>query len=401
MRQPNSSLQWVEDFRGFGQADLLQLVRVMTALGFLSLDAHGREYRLDALQQYSEALAELQTFLESEYDLASNGAFLTHFLMLIYETMIADVQHQDIWSCHMDALLRIALLRRSIYGIETAPCVLRRICSIDTEALLSGVGCGKFVAHMVERDLIPAPGCHLVSLASDIRSRESSQERDTLSTMLHLDRETTMLAARLGLLAYEFRKDLAFHSLDVHQKAIAVKMRQSRVLDLQESLRYLWSVPVVCGLARLPLPVRAHRLLQRSRAMRCACIIYLHTSMWAGQRMDTLPAFDTEIASATTEILQLAQAATASDKDKSQFLVFPLFIAGFASSDGHQATQALQLLRVLEQGALSRTTSTVREALETVHDRQHKQFMHKGHSLDVDWLQIMREQALTVVNFAL
>lgn len=44
----------------------------------------GRE-RLDSLQHYSQTLPELQNSLKSEEDLASDGAFLTHFLMLVYE----------------------------------------------------------------------------------------------------------------------------------------------------------------------------------------------------------------------------------------------------------------------------------------------------------------------------
>lgn len=40
---------------------------------------------LDALQYYSKALPSLQNSLRSPQDLSSDGALLTHFLLLLYE----------------------------------------------------------------------------------------------------------------------------------------------------------------------------------------------------------------------------------------------------------------------------------------------------------------------------
>lgn len=57
----------------------------MLALGALSLSRSGGQERYDALQHYAQTLPELQNSLRSEEDLASDGAFLTHFLMLLYE----------------------------------------------------------------------------------------------------------------------------------------------------------------------------------------------------------------------------------------------------------------------------------------------------------------------------
>ena len=57
----------------------------MMAVGSLALFQQDGKERLDSLQHYSETLPELQTSLKSEEDLASDGAFLTHFLLLIYE----------------------------------------------------------------------------------------------------------------------------------------------------------------------------------------------------------------------------------------------------------------------------------------------------------------------------
>lgn len=55
------------------------------AVGSLAVFQQDGKERFDSLQHYSQTLPELQNSLKSEEDLASDGAFLTHFLMLVYE----------------------------------------------------------------------------------------------------------------------------------------------------------------------------------------------------------------------------------------------------------------------------------------------------------------------------
>lgn len=66
------------------------------ALAALSLSSHGGNERLDALQHYQKALPALQNSLRSTEDLSSDGAFLTHFVLLVYE--VSEVQFW-IWVC--------------------------------------------------------------------------------------------------------------------------------------------------------------------------------------------------------------------------------------------------------------------------------------------------------------
>lgn len=60
----------------------------MMAVAALSLAAQDGNSRLDALQHYQQALPVLQSTLKSPHDLSSDGAFLTHFLLLVYEVSI-------------------------------------------------------------------------------------------------------------------------------------------------------------------------------------------------------------------------------------------------------------------------------------------------------------------------
>lgn len=57
----------------------------MMAVAALSLAVQEGKERLDALQHYQQALPALQSSLKSPNDLSSDGAFLTHFLLLLYE----------------------------------------------------------------------------------------------------------------------------------------------------------------------------------------------------------------------------------------------------------------------------------------------------------------------------
>jgi hypothetical protein len=63
----------------------LQLHHAMMAVAALSMAVQEGKERLDALQYYQQVLPELQTRLTTPDDLASDGAFLTHFMLLVYE----------------------------------------------------------------------------------------------------------------------------------------------------------------------------------------------------------------------------------------------------------------------------------------------------------------------------
>lgn len=55
------------------------------AVSALSLARQHRSKSIDALQYYHQAFPSLQTALRDTNDLCSDGLFLTHFLLLIYE----------------------------------------------------------------------------------------------------------------------------------------------------------------------------------------------------------------------------------------------------------------------------------------------------------------------------
>ena len=57
----------------------------MMAIAALSLAQRDVKARVDALEHYDKSTSALQSNLRSAQDLSSDGAFLTHFLLLVYE----------------------------------------------------------------------------------------------------------------------------------------------------------------------------------------------------------------------------------------------------------------------------------------------------------------------------
>lgn len=59
----------------------------MMAVAALSMAQQDGKERLDALQHYQQALPALQNNLKTGRDMSSDGTFLTHFVLLVYEVI--------------------------------------------------------------------------------------------------------------------------------------------------------------------------------------------------------------------------------------------------------------------------------------------------------------------------
>ena len=64
---------------------MYQLYHAVMAFTALSMAYRSGIGNLDALQHYQTALPTLQASLQSDHDLSSDGALLTHFMLLLYE----------------------------------------------------------------------------------------------------------------------------------------------------------------------------------------------------------------------------------------------------------------------------------------------------------------------------
>ena len=78
--------------------------------------SQGLQY-LNALQHYDKALPCLNSSLRSSQDLSSDGALLTHFLLLLYE-----VRSHEKWANSVNFCCRLQLLSQGAqtYGLSTS-----------------------------------------------------------------------------------------------------------------------------------------------------------------------------------------------------------------------------------------------------------------------------------------
>ena len=256
---------------------------------------------------------------------------------------------------------------------------------------------------MLKSDLIPPPSFHMYPLGIDGSSVIYERELETLPTILQLDYEVTVLAVWLALLSQEFRKDNVFGTGGSKLRDRDTRLRQSRIYELQESLRQLWATPRVimaCQHSEI-LPYRSKRLFEHACTLYRACIIYSHTSMWPTQRLDTSPDYDTEILVASNQILNMASHILADERLDCRFLIFPCFMAGYASQIGDPKLNALELIGRMNRVSIGGNTAATKTVLSKVYEKQNERFMTTGQSLDVDWMDVIGEQNMLIVNFGL
>lgn len=203
-----------------------------------------------ALQHYQQALPSLQASLRTESDLASDGVFLTHFMLLLYETAAGELYGMSLWQQHISQLLRIVLLRRQMYECEPYSFIVWWVANIDTHVVLSGMGNGRFVETMLRHNLLPsgleADDNHQpatsIPAATPANPNLSDPLYSSLPSALAFHRRICTLAAQLGLLARDLRAEV--HRSSTSHDPVALSLRQQRVAGFQDLLRRTWAAQV-------------------------------------------------------------------------------------------------------------------------------------------------------------
>lgn len=249
-------------------ADFQQLYHALMAFSALSMSYKKGIPNLDALQHYQQALPSLQASLRSEQDLTSDGVFLTHFILLLYEIAAGEPRGLSLWSQHIDQLQRIILLRRDIYDHEPYTFIIWWVASIDTHVVLSGMGNGDFIETMLQQNMLPSgidpqnPYHTFHDSPSD--GSLAPIENGALPSALAFHRRISILAAELGLLARDLRAE---EKRSAHNRNQTVaRRRQERIGVLQDTLRRAWNVQmpvsVASGYCNQVLPVGARGIFE-------------------------------------------------------------------------------------------------------------------------------------------
>lgn len=133
-------------------------------------------------------------------------------------------------------------------------------------------------------------------------------------------------------------------------------------------------------------------------------MIYSRTSMFPGQ--SHIPVANQSDIHADTErrILSIISVATAQLQQgrlDRRHVIFPLFMAGFATTQPDVKIRVLELIKTYEGSGIGQNTYRTRQLLTAVYEEQRRRANEGGSMEGVDWLFVARERSLTVVNCGL
>ena len=81
--------------------------------------------------------------------------------------------------------------------------------------------------------------------------------------------------------------------------------------------------------------------------------------------------------------------------------IFPLFLAGVASTQPDAKIQAIDIMKAIVSGGIGQNTFRTRQLLAAVCEEQRRVVNSGGRMEHVDWLEVARERGLSVVNCGL
>ena len=217
---------------------------------------------LDSLQHYQQALPGLQNMLRSPEDLSSDGALLTHFILLLYEIAAAAPRGSNLWSQHINQLLRIFVRRSELYETERYAFLLWWVCNIDTHALICGTSDGELVEAMLQHNMFPTAD-NIIQLNGTGECYDPlTEEAHAMPAVLDFNRRIEVLTCRLGLLRRDLQREAeSFARQGLRMTKTDLLERQRRVADVQKALRHTWTdqMPpyIAMGIRNNNLPTRA------------------------------------------------------------------------------------------------------------------------------------------------
>lgn len=390
-----------------------QLHHAICALSALNLSNYGRALLEDALQHYQSALSVAATPTTPD-DLLSDGVFLRHFLLFIYDICVpmeADHGGDVMWAQHLNHLRSIAVQRHQRLGREPHGYILWTICELDMYACLLGSGSCEFVKTIMQHNMVPP-------LEQQIPAAPSSpylqNEAQLFSVIQRLNEGVVLNTIKLAQLAQQCRLEAA----SIARSSPGAHARwQSSVSRVQTDFMTFWShsYPDFLGpespQAGYNLPSRVRYVFEHAFLLHQASVIYSRTSMFPSQR--SIPIANQSDFHADTErrcvaILTLASTYLSSTNSTSvtehRQAVFPIFIAGVATSQPDAKIQAIDIIKAMEspiKGGIGQNTYRTRQLLVAVCEEQRRVVSAGGRMEQVDWLVVSRERGLSVVNCGL
>ncbi|TGO46660.1 hypothetical protein BCON_0313g00080 [Botryotinia convoluta] len=398
----------VSESKGIKSRHLLieKLYLAILALSSLSLSQMNHIPFADVLKRYHMVITELGSSVKTEEDAHSDGALFTHYLLLLFEVAATGHREFNMWEQHSDRILCILQLRQKAYGKEPHVFIIVYTSYIDMYALLTTTGTGSFSKTIIEQNMLPPPEDALENRSLNmIFTPEAFRQ---MPDLLRMNRELTLIALEMA----QTGRKLKFEEKDLSKPRLEVNMNRCRSMQdlhiLLMKFRDTWSrflerkTPEESWLRELaqlpsgPFTCRTHaHLLYR------ACKIYYHTSMYQGQSLILAAEVEEQLSSCAREIILITKMMIDLGCLKSRFIVFPIFMAGMASRVKEEKQSALKFLRRLEETSFGSNTSTMRNLLASIIEKQEIAIAETGNHLCVSWIEELESSGQQLIMVGL
>ncbi|KAL4975769.1 hypothetical protein BDW66DRAFT_160219 [Aspergillus desertorum] len=341
------------------------LLHVMMAVSALSLVRQGNVHYTDALQYYDHALPPLQSSLQNCDDVLSDGLFLTHFLLLVYQIALTfSSDGSNLWSYHMSRLLRLSLLRHSVAGRERYPLIICR----SGEYIRAAIG-----SHLL-------PGAEAFLYPGEVEDNRMKYPGESVTQPLVTSLFTETRASKVPCIETMYRD----------------------LVSLRGELRQLWNSQEVRFLMEtLPnLSKQSQHIFHRLSVLFHTSLLFSCSIFQHGQGMTHWAGLEREIQHHTEAILQLAPQMVGHGRQRgpsiphlSTLLIWRYYNVKRGRDGGLEAAGKSQGDRFGCQAAM---TSSI---LQVVCEAQLQHSRSGGYSREADWMEVAVNRGYRLVSY--
>ncbi|KAI5268205.1 hypothetical protein E4T47_07806 [Aureobasidium subglaciale] len=372
------------------------LYHAICAITLLSLALKGQRHLLaGAFQHYHQAIS---ACMSSTY-MSPGSLIYLHFILLLYDICCATQNCSPdgvMWSQHFQQLARLAYSRDNTEVTELQAYILWYTLFLDAQSCLAGnPKSGSFVrAYLMHGSDLPT------WRKPEELTLQPNLEIAGLSAVSDLGKYMCTRFAEISQLALEMREDVSSGrgSIAEHQERV---MRFRNELHSSWNTRYPAFLPRDSPEAGTRLPALARTVFDFASLQYSTAMVYLHTSMYRGQRVYNSPAQRKEVATHCRHILAMASLVIAEKGIEQHHIVFSVFLAGVNTCNDHDKNRAIGIIRAMEGTGISCNVTKSRELLETLCAEQRERVQFGGNTTEIDWVSYAREHGIKLVNLGL
>lgn len=301
------------------------------------------------------------------------------------------------WAHHFQRLSRLAYSSDDVNELQA--CLLSYALYLDAQSCLAGnTESGAFLRmYQVQGSRLPT--YHEPRNLLQLTSLEGS-EADVLAACFKLGDFICTCLVGLSQLALQIRQDVDMGSGDFAK-------HQRHISNFRDKLDISWNLKCPKFLSRDSseaganlLPLTKH-VFDFASLQYSSTLLYLHTSMYRGQQMGASYLQRKEISFHCRLVLAKASVIISSGATAQNYVIFPVFLAGVASSNDRDKNRAIGLIRAMERTGISRNACRSRQLLEVICVEQRRLVKCGGSAAELDWISYSSEIGLRSVNMGL